>query len=156
MCQKFVSWSLYDRIMTLLHSWHWQFSDLFMASDTFLMHLQICSDTFLTEFDIWQNTDRYLTHFWLFSDSILKLTVFWQFSDRFLTDFWNLRDLHCLRVPEFFHIWKMIEREKISLTFISFPMPTKPHVSTRLDVAEQHGNAIHYDKGWVMWSSKEE
>ena len=101
MCQKLLIQQFMTEFWQFFFILDWQFSDTFMKYDTFLIHFWFSSDTFLTEFCIWQFSDRYLTHFRQFSDTFLQLTVFWQFSDTFLTHFWNWWDQHSIRVPKF-------------------------------------------------------
>ena len=94
MCQKSVRSNSLDTFLTVYWLTNWPFSDTILKTDTFLMHFQIFSDRFLTQFCIWLISDRYQTHLWLISDWFLQLTVFWQISDRYLTVFWNFWDLH--------------------------------------------------------------
>ena len=88
MCRKCIKSDISDTFQTVFQIKHWQFSDTFIKTDTFLMHFQIFSERVLTDICIWQFSDRYWPHFRLCSDCFFVtdsfLTEFWQISNSFL------------------------------------------------------------------------
>ena len=71
MSQLSVRSDISDRFQTVFQINHWQFSDTFIKSDTFLTDFQIFSDRVLTDIYNWLISDIYLTQFWQISDRVL-------------------------------------------------------------------------------------